>query len=85
MSGVQIMPAKGMCICDCKTTGFANSWGCSVPEMIEFDDHLWAIDMSIVDRPFVFDFAGAFLDQAPDFPDEVMADWHAEKKEQFGS
>jgi hypothetical protein len=33
----------------------------------------------------VLDFGGAYLDQAPDFSDEVMADWRAEKKEQFGA
>ena len=40
--------------------------------------------MGIVSPPFVLDFAGAYLDQAPDFPDEIMEDWRAEKKEQFG-
>jgi hypothetical protein len=57
--------------------------GCNVPEMIHFDDVLCIIEMTIVKRPFVLDFAGAFLDRAPDFSDEVLADWQAEKKEQF--
>jgi hypothetical protein len=59
--------------------------GCAVPEMIEFDDDLWIIEMTVVTRPFVLDFAGAYLDRAPDFPEEVLADWRADKEEQFGS
>jgi hypothetical protein len=39
--------------------------------------------MSIVTRPFVLDFAGAYLDAAPDFPDEVWTEWEAEKRDQF--
>jgi hypothetical protein len=40
--------------------------------------------MTVVSRPFVLDFAGAFLDRAPDYSEEVLADWAAEKQEQFG-
>jgi len=58
--------------------------GCSVPEMIGFDDELCVIEMTLVDRPFVLDFAGAYLDKPPDFSDEVLTDWQAEKQEQFG-
>jgi hypothetical protein len=58
--------------------------GCNVPELIAFDDELWALQMTVVARPFVLDFAGAFLDQPPNFPDEVLAEWQAEKQEQFG-
>ena len=32
----------------------------------------------------MLDFAGAYLDWRPDFSEEVMAQWHAEKLEQFG-
>ncbi len=58
--------------------------GCNVPEMIRYDDELRVIEMTVVIRPFVLDFAGAFLDQGPDFSEDVLADWHAEKQEQFG-
>src|SRR6266436_4248684 len=44
---------------------------------------LWIIEMSLVSPPYVLDFAGAYLDWAPDFSEEVMADWRAEKQEQF--
>lgn len=59
--------------------------GCAVPELLGFDDELLVIEMTIVSRPFVLDFAGAYLDKPPDFSDEVMAEWHAEKYEQFGT
>jgi hypothetical protein len=58
--------------------------GCDVPKLIDADDDLWVIEISIVKRPFVLDFGGAFLDHAPDFSDEVLRDWEAEKREQFG-
>jgi hypothetical protein len=57
---------------------------CDVPQLLDFDDDLWIIEMTVVKRPFVLDFAGAYLDKPPDFSDEVMADWRAEKQEQFG-
>ena len=39
--------------------------------------------MTIVARPFVLDFAGAWVDAPPDFPDQTWAEWEAEKREQF--
>jgi hypothetical protein len=39
--------------------------------------------MSIVTRPFVLDFAGAYLDAPPQFSDETWAEWEAEKMDQF--
>lgn len=59
--------------------------GAAVPELLGYDDELWVIEMTIVSRPFVLDFAGAYLDDPPDYSDEVMADWRADKEEQFGS
>jgi hypothetical protein len=58
---------------------------CHVPELLNYDDDLWVIEMTVVTRPFVLDFAGAFLDEAPDFSEEVLAEWHVEKQEQFGA
>lgn len=58
--------------------------GCHVPKLLRYDDDLWIIEMTVVSRPFVLDFAGAYLDEAPDFSEEVLADWIAEKQEQFG-
>src|SRR5262249_29635982 len=58
---------------------------CQIPQLLRWDDDLLAINMTIVERPYILDFGGAFLDSAPDFSEEVLADWRAEKIEQFGS
>ena len=58
--------------------------GFDVPQLVGFDDEHWLVEMSIVSPPFVLDFAGAYLDQKPDYPPEVMADWVEGKAEQFG-
>jgi hypothetical protein len=68
-----------------QTNGITAIHGCHVPELVRYDDGLLIIEMTIVAQPFVLDFAGAFLDSTPDFSDEVMAEWRAEKVEQFGS
>jgi hypothetical protein len=52
--------------------GVTNILGCRVPELLAFDDTLSVIAITIVERPFVLDFAGAYLDHAPDFSDEVL-------------
>lgn len=57
--------------------------GFNVPQLLGSDDDLRVIEMSIVERPFVLDFAGAYLDARPEFPEEVWSDWEAEKREQF--
>jgi len=57
--------------------------GFNVPQLLSFDDELHVLEMTIVDRPFVLDFAGAYLDARPEFPAEIWADWEAEKHEQF--
>lgn len=64
--------------------GVTAMYGCHVPELLRYDDDLRIIEMTVVAQPFVLDFAGAFLDEAPDFSEEVMAEWRADKKEQFG-
>ncbi len=57
---------------------------CHVPQLLGHDDRSWMIEMTVVKPPFVLDFAGAYLDRAPDFSEEVLDDWTAEKQEQFG-
>jgi hypothetical protein len=55
----------------------------NVPQLLRHEDDLRILEMSIVTRPFVLDFAGAYLDSPPEFPDEVWAEWESEKREQF--
>jgi hypothetical protein len=59
--------------------------GFHVPQFIRADEELEVIEMTIVTRPFVLDFAGAYVWARPDFPEEVWAEWEAEKQEQFGT
>jgi hypothetical protein len=63
--------------------GVSKIQGCNVPQLVRHDHRLRVIEMSIVVRPFVLDFAGAYLDALPDFPDEIWQEWEAEKSEQF--
>src|SRR6266581_282363 len=41
--------------------------GFNVPLLVGSDDELRVIEMTIVERPFVLDFAGAHLEARPDF------------------
>lgn len=57
--------------------------GFHVPQLIRSDDELLVIEMTIVTRPFVLDFAGAYLGAPPHFSEEIWEDWEAQKREQF--
>jgi len=65
--------------------GISEVLGFHVPQLIRTDDDLWVIEMTIVTRPFVLDFAGTHLDRRPEFSDEIWADWQSQKREQFGA
>jgi hypothetical protein len=39
--------------------------GFNVPHLVGSDDELLVLEMTIVERPFVLDFAGAYLDKRP--------------------
>jgi hypothetical protein len=57
--------------------------GFAVPRLLQYDDELWVVEMTIVRPPFVLDFAGASLDRPHEFPKEVLEAWRLEKAEQF--
>lgn len=59
--------------------------GFAVPQLIRADDELLALEMTVVEKPYVLDFAGAYMDNIPDFSDEVWAEWETDKREKFGS
>lgn len=65
--------------------GVIDVCGFHVPQLIGFDDELLVIEMTVVERPFMLDFAGAYFGDAPDFSDEVMEQWRQDKIEQFGT
>jgi len=65
--------------------GVTEVLGFHVPQLIRADEELQVIEMTIVTRPFVVDFAGAHVGARPEFPEEAWAEWQAEKREQFGA
>jgi hypothetical protein len=66
-----------------KETNTTSICGFNVPKIVNSDDELRILEMTIVERPFVLDFAAAYLDRRPEFPPEIWAEWEAEKREQF--
>lgn len=66
-----------------KEARVAELLGFHVPQLIRTDDTLRVIEMTIVTRPFVLDFAGAWLDAPPTFSDEIWSEWEIEKLRQF--
>jgi hypothetical protein len=46
--------------------------GHNVPQLLDHDEQLLVIEMTVVTRPYVLDFATAYLDVPPEFPEDVM-------------
>ena len=67
-----------------KAENIGKIFGFNVPDFLGADDGLRIIEMSLVARPFILDFAGAYLDKPPEFSEEIWIEWEAEKREQFG-
>jgi len=65
--------------------GMSEIRGFDVPQLLDSDDELLALKMTIVMPPFVLDFAGAYLDFAPKFSDEIWVEWIRKNEEQFGA
>jgi hypothetical protein len=59
--------------------------GFEIPRLLRADDDLMALEMTVVTAPYVLDFAGAWLDFPPEFPEEVWQDWNRKNEEQFGT
>jgi hypothetical protein len=59
--------------------------GHRVPQVLATDETLGVIEMSIVKPPFLLDFAGARLDDPVEFPEDIIEQWLADKREEFGS
>jgi len=66
-----------------QAAGVANIAGFNVPQLIRFNDELLIVEMTVVGRPFLLDFAGAYLDAPPEFPEHIWNEWESEKREQF--
>jgi len=66
-----------------KDLGIEEVNGHMVPQLIDSDDDLLAIEMTIVSPPFCLDFGGAYLDHPPDYSPEVWRDWEKMKSDAF--
>lgn len=58
--------------------------GLTVPQLVGADRQLCILELSIVQPPYLLDFARAQLDRPLDFPLHVMEQWYVDKAEQFG-
>lgn len=58
--------------------------GHHVPQVVRVDEELGVLEMTMVERPFVLDFASARLDEPFDFSAEVMEEWWERKRDDFG-
>lgn len=64
--------------------GFFQADEFQVPTLIEFDDDLIVIEMTIVSPPFIVDFASVVkLDTPPQFEAEIMEEARREQQENF--
>lgn len=59
---------------------------CYVPELVAWSDELLTLEMTIVEPPFILDFADAWFEEdAPEFSDEVWADMDRKLDEDFAA
>lgn len=58
--------------------------GFNVPQLLDYDTKLLVLEMTVVQQPFVLDFAEVRLDFPCEFPADVWAHWLEEKQELFG-
>jgi hypothetical protein len=57
--------------------------GFNVPELVLTDDAWLVLHLTIVPKPYVLDFGGAYLDGRPEFSDEIWEQWLHDKSEMF--
>lgn len=58
--------------------------GFNVPQLLGYETGLRVLEMTVVQQPFVLDFAEVRLDFPCEFPEEVWARWVEERQEIFG-
>ncbi|MDZ4686487.1 MAG: hypothetical protein SH850_15570 [Planctomycetaceae bacterium] len=61
----------------------SNVNGFQIPTLVDVDDELWVIEMTVVSPPFIVDFASASLIRRTEFEPEIRAEWMEAKEEQF--
>jgi hypothetical protein len=59
--------------------------GHNIPRLINIFSNLMVLEMTIVQQPFILDFAGAKLPhEVPDFTEEIVEEHHGHLRELFG-
>lgn len=58
--------------------------GFSIPVLVEFDEELWALEMTNVRPPYILDFGAATLDRPPPGFNPESEEWNAEQSRKFG-
>ena len=58
--------------------------GFAVPRLIASDAHLLVIEMTMVEPPFILDFAQSTLDEPRDFPEGHIEEWWERVADDFG-
>src|SRR5688500_15227354 len=59
-------------------------FGFAVPQLLNVDEDLRILEMTIVSRPFILDFGGAYLDVKPSFTPEIWEEWETKRREEYG-
>jgi hypothetical protein len=59
--------------------------GLAVPRLIDFDDSIMAVEMTIVQPPYLLDFGKVYLDRPPPYwsDQQILESVHAEGREVF--
>ena len=58
--------------------------GFSVPQFLGIDEELLAIQMTIVEPPFLLDFGAAYSRESlPEFSESIWAEWREQKEQEF--
>jgi len=57
----------------------------SIPQLVDWDDELMIVEMSIVSAPYILDFGKADLDVRTEYPAEVRHEEEEKLRNDFGS
>lgn len=64
--------------------GVSQIEGLEVPQLVDCDDELNALEMTIVRPPYLLDFGKAWLDRPPNYSREDKAMWESQHREWWG-
>lgn len=67
-----------------RDNGVSNAKGFEIPQLVDADQRLLVIEMTIVEPPYILDFGKVYFEgRLPDFSEEVMADYDEEREDWF--